>query len=491
MKKPNVLFILSDDQGAWALGANGNKEIITPNLDALCKGGLRFENFFCASPVCSPARASILTGTIPSRHGIHDWLRGGNLDIERFPFLKTCGTFGGYGSEHEAIPYLQDMTCYTDLLYQTGYTCALSGKWHLGDSVTPQHGFSANHWMTIGRGGCDYYEADIVTKGQLHFSNRYITDVITENAVENIHALAHKPEPFYLSVHYTAPHSPWDASNHPQEYLALYDDCAFESAPEKDIHPWQIPSAPYGTGEKRIRNLKGYYAAVTAMDHGIGQIIQALKEKGVYDDTLIIFTSDNGMNMGHHGIWGKGNGTFPQNMFDTSVKVPFIVSYPPKIAPKVISSMHSHYDILPTLADYLALEGEIQQPLAGESFASVLHGEACQNGGAIYIYDEYGPVRMVRTEKWKYVHRYPYGPHELYAIENDPDEACNLFGQNEYTPIIENLKSMLESWFHANADPKVDGLREPVNGMGQVCRPGVYAKGKPAFADIEKFARER
>lgn len=491
MKRPNVLFILSDDQGAWALGSSGNQEIITPNLDALSRQGMRFDNFFCASPVCSPARASILTGTIPSRHGIHDWLRGGNLDMEQFPFLKTSSAFGGYGSEHKAIPYLSHLTSYTDLMQQTGYTCALSGKWHLGDSVTPQHGFSPHHWFTIGRGGCDYYEADLVTNGSVHFSNRYITDLITQNAVENIQTLSKQPAPFYLSVHYTAPHSPWDEKNHPAHYLSLYDDCPFHSVPDREIHPWQIASAPYGTGEKRLRNLKGYYAAVTAMDEGIGQIINALKDNDIYQDTLIIFTSDNGMNMGHHGIWGKGNGTFPQNMFDTSVKVPFIVSHPGHIPADVIHSMHSHYDLLPTLRDYLSLNGTVSQPLAGNSFSAVLKKQAYEPASAVFIYDEYGPVRMVRTKEWKYVHRYPYGPHELYSLLADPEEENNLFDTPSHDCITAELKAQLDSWFTRHSDPNVDGSKEPVNGMGQIRQAGVHSNGQPAFADLKKFARDR
>ena len=128
---PNILFILSDDQGAWALGCAGNDEIRTPNLDRLARTGMRFSNFFCASPVCSPARASILTGRIPSQHGVHDWLRGGNA--------LTAGELEAGGG---LIEYLKDQPGYTDVLAQAGWICGLSGKWHLGDSHHPQKGFT-------------------------------------------------------------------------------------------------------------------------------------------------------------------------------------------------------------------------------------------------------------------------------------------------------------------------------------------------------------
>ena len=140
MKQPNILFILSDDQGAWAMRCAGNQDIQTPNLDRLARQGARFENFFCVSPVCSPARASILTGTIPSVHGVMDWLAGGNVDAS----LAEIRENPAFQNETTPIQYLHDLTAYTDLLAEAGYTCALSGKWHLGDSLTPQHGFT--HW---------------------------------------------------------------------------------------------------------------------------------------------------------------------------------------------------------------------------------------------------------------------------------------------------------------------------------------------------------
>ena len=124
MKKPNILFILADDQGAWAMRCAGNTDIQTPNLDRIAARGLRFENFFCVSPVCSPARASILTGTIPSVHGIHDWLRGGNFSTDDPGVLpQYC-----YPGEPGSVRYLDHLTAYTDILAQNGYACSLSGK---------------------------------------------------------------------------------------------------------------------------------------------------------------------------------------------------------------------------------------------------------------------------------------------------------------------------------------------------------------------------
>ena len=483
-RKPNLLFILTDDQGAWAMRCAGNGDIHTPNLDRLAARGTRFDNFFCASPVCSPARASILTGRIPSQHGVHDWIRSGSLD------RKALGEYAShpyFASEDVPVRYLEGLITYPDLLAERGYQCALAGKWHLGDSMNPQHGFS--HWYTIGRGGCLYNQADVIEDGALHFETRYITDLITEHALGYLDELAGGDAPFYLSVHYTAPHDPWDEDQHPAEFFDLYRDCSFTATPDEPLHPNRIPTAPGGTGEERKRLLCGYYAAVSAMDAGVGRLLDRLGELGIAEDTIVIFTADNGMNMGHHGIWGKGNGTFPFNLFDTAVKVPFLACWPGHIPEnRVTSSMCSHYDIIQTLNELLDLGAKLPGDLPGKSFADVLlGGEDTDNH--IVILDEYGNSRMIRTREWKYIHRFPYGPHELYHLSEDPDERGNLADCPAYAPIREELLDRLQKWYDQYADPAVDGSREAVTGFGQMRRCGVYSGGKPVYASSPKYQK--
>ena len=482
--RPNILFMLSDDQGAWAMGCSGNSEIKTPALDSIAENGMRFENFFCVSPVCSPARASILSGTIPSVHSVQDWLRGGNLNMEDYPQLRNKPL---YAAESKAIPYLQDMTCFTDILAENGYTCALSGKWHLGDSAHPQHGFS--RWFTIARGGCAYYHPDLMIDGQVVDSDRYITDLITEDALKNLDDFSKSGEQFCLCVNYTAPHAPWSPQNHPQEFRDLYKDCPFNSTPDEPVHPWLSPAAPYKPGpEGRRENLTGYYAAVSAMDAGIGKILDKLRSSGLAENTLVIFTSDNGMSMGHHGIWGKGNGTCPQNMYDSSVKIPFLASWPGHIpAHSVSKQLLSHYDVFPTLMDVTGLEAKTKQPLPGHSFADILSGGEPGEERSVVVFDEYGPVRMIRTENWKYVARIPAGPDELYDLANDPEEKNNLIFAPECAAIRTQLRSELIEWFTKWVDPRIDGSHELNTGYGQLCRPGIYSEGKEVFAEEDAF----
>ena len=476
-EKPNILFILTDDQGAWAMRCAGNTDIHTPNLDRIASQGYRFENFFCASPVCSPARASLLTGRIPSAHGVQDWIRSGNLD--RDGLKKEIREDPYYLCEEKPIQYLEGMLTYTDVLKENGYTCALSGKWHLGDSMTPQHGF--DKWFTIGRGGCYYNKADIVENGEISFENRYITNVITDKALSYLEEFRTQDNPFYLSVHYTAPHSPWEEDQHPGEYIEMYRDCGFTATPDLPVHPNQIPSAPSGTGEVRKSLLRGYYAAITAMDADVGRLLDKLEALGIAEDTIVMFMADNGMNMGHHGIWGKGNGTFPFNMYDTAVKVPFLVSWPGHYPSGVVCRrMCSQYDFFQTLLDMVGIRRQLPDGLPGRSFADVFDGNT-EKAGAVVVYDEYGPTRMIRTEEWKYICRSPYGPDELYHLSADPEENNNLSADPEYATLINRMYIQLTRWFYTYADPAMDASREGVTGYGQLCRPGIYADRRNVF----------
>jgi arylsulfatase A-like enzyme len=467
-ERPNILFILTDDQGPWAMGCAGNPEIRTPNLDRIAAEGMRFENLFCTSPVCSPARASILTGRIPSQHGVHDWIRSGNVD----------------GAGDYAIEYLHGMTGTTDILAANGYACAMSGKWHLGDSRHPQKGFS--HWYVHQRGGGPYYDAPMIRDGELVEEPGYVTDKITDDALGVLDRSSRDDVPLYLGVHYTAPHSPW-IDNHPQDIVESYADCPFESCPEEPLHEWSIHTAPHGTGQQRIENLKGYFAAVTAMDANVGRLLDKLEALGLREHTLVMFMSDNGMNMGHHGIWGKGNGTFPQNMFDTSVKVPCLASHPGVIPQgTVCEALVSQYDVMPTLLETVGLANPEADRLPGRSFVPLFQGQRAAEREAVVVFDEYGPVRMVRTREWKYVHRTPYGPHELYDLVNDPDERTNLADDESKAALKERLKAQLDEWFCQWVDPRLDGTHEAVYGKGQLQLAGPGAEGKKAFADDVK-----
>ena len=463
--RPNVLFILTDDQGVWAAGCYGNREIRTPNIDRIARDGVRFDRFFVATPVCSPSRATLLTGRIASQHGVHDWIRGGNV---------------GEG----AASYLEGEIAYTDVLAAHGWRCGLSGKWHLGNSTLPQHGFS--HWFAHQFGGGPYNNAPMVRNGVPANEPGYVTNVITEDALAFIDRHANREDPFYLSVHYTAPHSPW--TGHPRDIVDSYDDCPFASCPQEPVHPWAG-----GLTRESMNNresLKGYFAAVTAMDLDVGRLLDRLDRHGIREDTLVIFLSDNGFSLGHHGFWGKGNGTYPLNMYENSIRVPALVSQPGRLPEGAVqSAMISAYDFMPMLLSYLDLPIPWDRNLPGRN---ILDAWMCRDGQSdngrdhVVVFDEYGGTRMIRTDSWKYVHRYPDGPNELYDLENDPDERINLADDGGHAGRCGSLRGELEDWFARYADPERDGRTRPVTGLGQL-RPvgGDREDDTPAFEPLD------
>lgn len=449
--KPNIVYIMTDDQGIWSLGCYGNNEIHTPNPDRLAAKGTKFDQFYCTSPVCSPSRASLLTGRIPSQHGVNDWISGGNIE--------------------NPIEYLAGQVAYTDVLAENGYICGLSGKWHLGDSLKPQKSFS--HWYVHQSGGGSYYDAPMIKNGECINQEGYLTKAITDDALEFLAQHKGQEDPFYLSIHYTAPHHPW-INSHPEEFVSLYDECAFETCPQNELKPWFTKTMSINEGNWR-ENAKGYYGSITAMDHHVGRVMDYLDENGLTEDTLVIFTSDNGFSCGHHGFWGKGNGTTPLNMYDYSIKVPLIISHPGTIPEgQTNDSLLSGYDFMPTLLEYVGLTSYTHDKLLpGKSFATSLLNSVTEiEDEPIVVYDEYGPVRMIRTKEWKYIHRYPVGQHELYHLVNDPGERNNLVDQKEYQARVNELKTQLTDWFLTYVDPKIDAINENVTGKGQSCLAG-------------------
>ena len=479
--RPNILFILSDDQGAWAMNCAGTPELKTPNLDRLAETGIRFENFFCASPVCSPARASILTGQIPSQHGVQDFLRAGNsVDLP---------------GDGKTIQYLKGRTTYTEILGDNGYDVALSGKWHIGDSATPQAGFA--YWNVHASGSGDYYNAPMFQDGEQYTSDGYFSDVITDNAIGYLDDQKSLDNPFSMNVHYTAPHAPWGREQHPSDiYNDYFDNCTFDSVRWDPIHPNHLlkegSSGSVGeTADERRQLLSGYFAAITAMDDNIGRLIDWLEENDLRENTLIVFTADNGMSMGHHGIWGKGNGTYPANMYDTAVKVPTLMSRPGHVPQgEVEPGLLSHYDLMPTILDYVRLGytiGNVRDLLPGTSFAATLEGAIPAGDLSVVVADEYGPTRMIRTKSLKYIHRYPDGPNEFYDLGNDANETVNAIDDIAFRSIIRHMAKQLQEWFDRYVEPERDGSKQDVKGRGQI---DLVSGSKEAFAQDVTFMRD-
>ena len=463
--RPNILFILADDMGQWAAGTYGNPEIRTPNIDRLAQEGVKFNEAFCNTPVCSASRASYFTGRLPSQHAVHDWIEGGN------------------GCVDEGIFYTTHEVAYTDVLSEKGYTCGISGKYHLGDQQHVQHSFK--HWFVHQRGGGSYIEPPVVEDLQCITLKRYITDVITDDAIGFLTNYTKSSnvtsDPFYLSVHYTAPHSPYVGLDgkadtmHPPEIVKLYENASFVSCPQEPQNPY-VNGPVGGLTRSCLGNrecLKGYYAAVTAMDLNIGRLLNTLQLHGLDKSTLVVFASDHGFNAGHHGLWGKGNAAYPLNMFDTSLKIPMIWRHTGVIEPGVEDSVVQVVDVAPTLLDYagnFTLHGLSNSP--GESFVDLLlYPEKRNSRKSRTIYGEYGQTRYARINAtMKFITRFT-GQLELYDLVNDANETVNLIEPFSSTAAQYNVDvglydRAMREWFSFYEDPAVSGWALPVTGSG-------------------------
>lgn len=469
--KPNIVFILSDDHSYFGI----NKEcssIISPALNNLADEGAYFKNCFCASPVCSPARASILTGMLPSAHGVHDWIVSGNVNYDDLPeTVKSRSALKN--NERTAIDFIGQFETYTDILAQNGYDMALSGKWHLGDTAKKRKGFS--YWNVILRGGCSYKDYDLYNNGDFERHTQYITDKITDNAIEYLQN-RRKDSPFYLGVHYTAPHTPWNKNEHKNEIWRLYEKDDFPQLKfDIPIHRDSILHDFIGdTEEKRLEYIRGYFSAITAMDKNIARLLAELKRQNLLENTLIVFTGDNGMNLGHHGIWGKGNGTYPQNFYEESVKVPLILYHKGTILPATYSSLVSHLDIFHTILDYAHIDTENgknlrQTKLPGKSLIPLFEGKPVIRD-SVPIASEYGAVRMLRMERYKLIKNYIDNRDGFYDLKIDPQEKINRIDEQSCKPVIQQMTDKINSIFEKYSIDNHNGKYQFPKGMGQTAR---------------------
>lgn len=456
--RPNFLVIVSDDQGPWALGSAGNRELHTPALDQLAAQGTRLDRFFCASPVCSPARASLLTGRMPSAHGVHDWIRG-----------------EAYGIPDEGgVYYLEGLQTTPEVLAAAGWTCGLAGKWHLGSTRSPAPGF--DFWYAHRTGDSPYLGAPVSAHGRQFREPRYFTHAVTEEAVRFVQTQQHSALPFYLSVNYTAPHSPW-VGQHPPEYADRYADCPFASCPQEPPHPWfSWEPGPISEAMRDPRpSLQGYFAAITAMDAGVARLLAQLDANGLRDSTVVVFVSDNGFSCGQHGIWGKGNATWPLNLWENSVRVPAIVRQPGRVvAGQVTRALASACDLHPTLLDLAGITAPPDPLTAGRSLVPLLTGLPGADREVVFAFDEYGGTRMVRSADEKLVIRAGDMPSEFYDLRDDPDERVNLAADPAYTRRSRELQGELHDWFAARVEAQRDAFHRGVSGRGQL-RPATSA----------------
>ncbi len=458
--KPNVVLIFSDNHPAGMMGCSGNAEIHTPNLDRLAAGAVRFANAFCPNAMCSPCRASVLTGLMPSQHGIHTWLD----DDKVADWPENWNAI----EEFDTLP---------ERLARLGYDTALIGKYHLGIADAPQNGF--HEWVTLQIGHVlSFYDNDMIDNGERYRYPGHSVDFFTEKALDYIARRgAARTEPFFLFLTYPAPYGHWPSiQGEPTNRFAdSYRGMPMHSVPREGIsknlidwmfvrHDKMPDDAPgFYRDVARIPNdlptLRNYYSQMSMVDDGVGQIMGALEREGFSDDTLVIYTSDHGMSLGQHGFWGHGEDTWPSNTHREANHIPLIVRPPAGEARvHVERALVGTTDIFATILDYAGAEAPATAESNARSMRALLAEAPTEWEDAVFMEQE--ETRAIRTGKWMLMRRFAptaYGfADELYSFEVDPDERNNLIDDPACAAVVAELSARIDSFFSYYANPKWD-----------------------------------
>jgi arylsulfatase A-like enzyme len=394
--KPNVILILSDDQGWGDLSINGNTMLQTPNIDKLAKAGQRFSNFY-VSPLCAPTRASLLTGRYHLKTGVVSVSKG----------LETMDT---------------DETTLAELFKANGYKTGIFGKWHNGQHYpnrpTDQGfdeflGFMAGHLS-------NYFDADLTRNENTRPTKGYITDVLTDAAIKYIDQ--NKQEPFLCYIPYNAPHSPHQV---PEEYFTKYKSKGIDN------------------------ELASIYGMVDNMDHNIGRIMDYLQKSKLLDNTIVIFLTDNGPNGKRYNGDMKGQ---KGSVNEGGVRVPFFITWKNKIpANSLVQRPAAHIDIYPTLAELCGLKPVQGKPLDGLSLAADMKNtnNALPKARNIYTHVNFMEIPAkpspggFRNNRYRFV--LENGRPQLYDLQNDPQQKTDIASQN--IELVSKYESDYKLWF--------------------------------------------
>lgn len=419
--RPNIVFILVDDLRWDELGIAGHPFIKTPNIDRIGHEGVRFRNAFMTTPLCSPSRASFLTGQYAHTHGITD-----NVDRS--------------AASHKLVTFPR-------LLHDSGYATAFIGKWHMGNDDTPRPGF--DRWVSF-KGQGTYLNPDINENGKAVKPTGYITDILSGYAVEFIRRRHDKPFLVYLA--HKAIHPEGAQANDGSVNLADSErflpaerhQTAYAGKPLPHRPNYKRPPEGKPALQRQIGNLPplgaatatrdeailGRQRSLLAIEEGVGEILKALKETGQLDNTIIVFTSDNGYFYGEHGLSVER-----RLAYEESIRMPLLVRYPKVVkAGTVRDELVLNIDLAPTLLGLAS--GPVPNTMQGRSLVPLLKGAkpAWRNSFLIEYYSDKVFPRMlqmgykaVRTQRWKYIHYLELdGMDELYDLKTDPYELKNL-----------------------------------------------------------------
>lgn len=436
-ERPNIVFIITDDQRADWLGVAGHPDLKTPNIDRLAHEGVRFTQFFVTTPLCSPSRASFLTGQYAHKHLITNNDRLG---------IDVIG---------------HSLYTFPRRLREEGYETAFIGKWHMGLDDSRRPGF--DYWISF-KGQGQYIDPVVNENGTRRQLDGYITDYLNRKAVEYV--MQPRSRPFLLYVSHKAVHYPYIPA---PRHDSLYSDIAFslpvileDDYTGKPALHLNLPNVPWyelegilpepgqprrGRGRDPASIVRDQMRSLMSVDEGVGVLLDALTRTGQLDNTLIIFTSDNGYLLGEHGRFND-----KRLAYDESIGVPFIIRYPALATPgTTIDALTLNVDVAPTLLDVAGVEPVT--PMQGRSLLPLLRDPSTPWRTSMlteYFLEKVAPNarpwQSVRTVRWKYI-RYTdlEGMDELYDLHADPHELRNLIGDSSAISTLAEMKTKLDS----------------------------------------------
>ena len=422
-ERPNLLLIVTDNQSPGLLGAYGNPDIRTPNIDSLATRGMRFDNAYATSGVCSPTRATLLTGLLPSQTGVHNGLPG------RFKV-----------TDWSAIEEFRNLP---QTLADAGYRTGMVGKYHLGDHAKAQLGFE--FWTTF-RGGHteSFVDVEVIDNGttlNVADIDTHITDYWTRRAVDFV-AQQTDDRPFFLMVSYNGPtYCRRRSTNRRTTVMPEYYDANPPTMPQNPVHPYlrewaksmrmpvKVVGGTYAWAAIDALNnqqaMNKIAAEMTMVDDGVGAVLEALDDSGLADDTVVVFLSDQGSAYGQLGLWGNSSWGAPAPAYRANMQIPLIFRHPGRVPPGSVNNlMIDEFDLFPTLLDYLGLADREIANTPGRSFAQALTGETIDWDDTVFF--EYIDTRVIQTRRWKLTKRFLAAPNELYDLAADPGETRNL-----------------------------------------------------------------
>lgn len=425
---PNVLVILTDDQRWDAMSCAGHPFLKTPHMDRLAKEGVRFTNAFVTTSLCSPSRATLLSGVYAHTH-------------------KVLNNFTDYPN---------DLPSYPRRLQEAGYETGYIGKYHMGEQDDqPRPGF--DFWMSH-KGQGNYFDNEFNINGKREVRKGYYTTMVTDQAVAYLKQPRKKP--FCLVLGHKAPHGGPIVPEPKYENAFADVDIKKPATAEPDtgkpewlklsMPTWHGINGPLYGQKEFPQFVRAYLATIRSVDDSVGRLYETLRETSQLDNTLIVYTSDNGFALGDHGRVDK------RTMYEESIRVPLLVRYP-KLAdqPRVVPEMVASLDLAPSILDICAAKA--LDKTDGISWKPLLTGDTGKKRTAFlyeYNYEKEFPytpnVRGVRTESWKYIH-YPHGDGkpdrytaELYDLKNDPLETKNLIRDPNHQAQAKEMQERLE-----------------------------------------------